>query len=397
MKPLQFNQDAISRLQQQANELVGANQFNSIEWQLAQHGKPLDTGAALASHAAPLPESPIYRIYSMTKPIVSFVAVQLIEEGSLALEDHVSRFIPAMARLQVLNKVGELTPLQTPITIAHLLTHTAGFSYDFLPECSLAEKYREAEISSKGDRSLAEVIGMLTALPLASQPGEQWRYSVATDVLAHVLENVTGQALPDLLQQRIFTPLDMQDTAFFVPEDQQHRLLPMFGSRELGQVMVESDEPNTLNPIDVNASYPVAQSGNFYRGGHGLYSTLDDYLKFMHVLQTAQSPAKQSLLTKAAFELLWRNRIKPDLQPLILGYNVMGGYGWNLMGRVMLDPTQSAVKSVTGEGGWAGAASTYFWIDRSNGISGIAMAQYIGSTPHLGALMQHAAYGMFKS
>jgi len=152
-----------------------------------------------------------------------------------------------------------------------------------------------------------------------------------------------------------------------------------------------------LHVLDVDESYPVAQESHFYRGGHGLYSTIDDYLKFMHVLQTGQTPDAQKLLTKAAHELLWRNRLNPRLQPLVLGFNVMGGYGWNLMGRLILDPQQCEYNTAEGEGGWAGAASTYFWIDRHNGISGIAMGQYIGSTSHLGALMQHAAYGMFKT
>jgi len=287
--------------------------------------------------------------------------------------------------------------LQYAITIEHLLTHTAGFSYDFLPDCPVATLYREAQISGLATRPLAEVIGMLTRLPLASQPGATWRYSVATDVLAHVLENATGLSLPELLHKHVFEPLGMHDTDFFVPEDKADRLLPMFGSRELGQVMTESVEPNTLNPLDVSASYPANQDSGFYRGGHGLFSTLNDYQKFMVALQTGESPDGQQLLSANGFELMWGDRMDDALKPLVLGFNVMGGYGWNLMGRVMQDPAQCEFRTSLGEGGWSGAASTYFWIDRDNAISGIAMSQYIGSTAHLGALMQHAGYGMFKA
>jgi len=292
---------------------------------------------------------------------------------------------------------GSVEAIQNQITIEQLLTHTAGFSYDFLPDCSVAQRYREVRLSGKADRSLAEVIGMLTTLPLASQPGQQWRYSVATDVLAHVIENVTGQDLPALLQSRIFDPLNMQDTSFFVSDDKRHRLQSMFGSRELGQVMVDSDEPNELNKIDVEPSYPSDEGSHFYRGGHGLFSTMNDYIKFMHVLRTGATPDGKPLLSEKSFELMWNNRIDDALRPLVLGFNVMGGYGWNLMGRAMTNPEQCEIGTQLGEGGWAGAASTYFWVDRSNGLSGIAMAQYIGSTPHLGALMQHAAYSMFES
>ena len=396
MANLTFNASTEDKLKLQAKKLCSESQFNSIEWQLSQRGKLLSRGSdAIAGYALPH-ATPIYRIYSMTKPVVSLVAVQLIDDGKLALDDKLSQYIPAMANLQVLDSEGGLESLSTPITIEHLLTHTAGFSYDFLPECKVAEQYRAVQLSGDASRSLTEVIGMLTTLPLAAQPGQRWRYSVATDVLAHVLENITGLGLPELMHKRVFEPLGMDDTAFYVPKDKQQRLLPMFGSRELGQVMVESEEPNTLNALNVDASYPTNQGNEFYRGGHGLFSTMDDYVKFMQVLETGESERAGRFLSSDGFELLWRNRIRPDQQPLVLAHNVMGGYGWSLMGRVMLDPTQSVINSAVGEGGWAGAASTYFWVDRSNGIAGIAMGQYIGSTPHLGALMQHAAYGMFS-
>jgi len=373
--------------------LVDAQQFHSVEWQLLQKKNVLSGGLV---SAAQTPTSPIYRIYSMTKPIVSFVAMQLIGEKRLKLDDHVAKFIPAMSELKVLDNNGNSEPLSTPITIEHLLTHTAGFSYDFLPDCAVAQMYRETELSGRGDRPLAEVIGLLTALPLAYQPGTKWRYSVATDVLAHVLENVTGRTLPELLSECVFSPLGMHDTAFHVEADKLGRLLPMYGARELGEVLVESDQPNIMNAMDVEPGYPSMEGSGFYRGGHGLFSTLTDYQKFMHVLQTGESLEGQRLIGEDTFELMWGNRLPDSLKPLVLGFNVLGGYGWNLMGRVMQDPTQCEFKTVVGEGGWAGAASTYFWIDRTNNISGIAMSQYIGSNPHLGALMQHAAYGMFS-
>ena len=376
--------------------LVSARQFNSIEWQLVQKKNLLSSGFVSTTPEKAVVASPIYRIYSMTKPIVSLVAMQLIGEKKLKLSNNVADFIPAMSALKVLDANGNEEALRTPITIEHLLTHTAGFSYDFLPDCAVARKYREAQISGRGDRTLAEVIGLLTILPLAYQPGTQWRYSVATDVLAHVLENVTGKALPELLSECVFSPLGMHDTAFHVEADKLDRLLPMFGARELGEVMVESDEPNTLNSMDVEDGYPSKEGSGFYRGGHGLFSTLADYHKLMHVLQTGVSLEGQRLIDERAFELMWTNRIPDTLKPLVLGFNVLGGYGWNLMGRVMQDPSQCEFNTVVGEAGWAGAASTYFWIDRANDISGIAMSQYIGSNPHLGALMQHAAYGMFS-
>jgi len=393
---VKVNATAPDALLAQAKQLTEARQFNSIEWQLIHNSSVLSNGFVSGATSTANTAQPIYRIYSMTKPVVSLVAVQLIAENKLQLSDEVSRYIPAMDSLQVLNSNGKLEALETPITVEHLLTHTAGFSYDFLPECAVAQKYREAQISNRADRPLAEVIGLLTTMPLAFQSGTQWRYSVATDVLAHVLENVTQQSLPELLSQRVFTPLDMQDTAFYVHAENTARLLPMFGSRELGQVMVDSDEPNTLNEIDVDAAYPHKEGTGFYRGGHGLFSTLDDYQKFIELLQSGTSPDGKQLVNADTLELLWTNRIASSLKPLVLGFNELGGYGWNLMGRVMQDPTLCEFKTVEGEGGWAGAASTYFWIDRANKLSGLVMSQYLGSNPHLGALMQNTAYSMFS-
>ena len=397
MSRLILNANVADKIQAQAQQLIDDRQFRSIEWHVAQHDQVLSCGATDVDPNALDSSVPIYRIYSMTKPIVSFVAMQLIDEGKLKLNDLVSHYIPAMANVQVLGEHGTVEAMSNPITIEHLLTHTAGFSYDFLPDCPVAERYREVQLSGQATRSLTEVIGMLTTLPLAGQPGEQWRYSVATDVLAHVLENVSGQNLPELLRARVFEPLHMQDTAFYVPNDKYYRLLPMFGSRELGQVMVETNEPNKLNKIDVQLSYPSDEPEVFYRGGHGLFSTRSDYVKFMQVLQTGASLDGQQLLSNRVFKLMWSNKIGSALQPLVLGFNVLGGYGWNLIGRTMLDPGQCEFHTAVGEGGWAGAASTYFWIDRHNAISGIVMAQYIGSTSRLGELMQHAAYEMFSA
>jgi len=180
-----FQTAEADKVRRQAQKLIDEQQFHSIEWQLAQHGQVLSRGA-IATQGADDSSilDPIYRIYSMTKPIVSFVAMQLIDEGKLQLSDLLSQYIPAMARVQVLGADGSTKALQNDITIEHLLTHTAGFSYDFLPDCPVAQRYREVQLSAQATRSLTEVIGMLTTLPLVAEPGEQWRYS-ATEHARH--------------------------------------------------------------------------------------------------------------------------------------------------------------------------------------------------------------------
>lgn len=391
---LQLNKSNSRSVHAFAESLVQQKLFSSIEWQVVKQNQSISEGlqavdtATIASIDAPA----IYRIYSMTKPIVSFVAMQLVDQNKLALDDPLSRYIPAMGALKVLNSKGGLDALETPITIRHLMTHTAGFSYDFQPNCKVAEQYRDVKLSGDATRSLAEVIGMLTTLPLAYRPGSRWKYSVATDVLAHVIENVTNKSLPELLSELIFKPLGMQDTAFHVASDKQERLLPMYGPRDLGDVVVESTEPNQLTQIDVNNSYPFSEDADFYRGGHGLFSTLSDYMKFMYVLQHGASPDGQRFMADATLNEMWTDQLDAKLLPIGVGFNLMMGYSWNLAGRLMINTDEAQFKTVHGEGGWSGAASTYFWIDKANDISGIVMTQYLGSTTPLGLSMMSAAY-----
>jgi len=211
-------------------------------------------------------------------------------------------------------------------------------------------------------------------------------------VLAHVLELITGSDLPSLLKTRLLDPLGMTDTAFSVNDSQISRLLPMYGVTALGEVNLESATPNKLDLMDVEKAYPSSLDSGFYRGGHGLYSTMDDYTRFLPVLFNGCSVDGEPLLSSPMVAHMWRNRIADTLRPLAIGEKKMMGYGWNLFGRVMLETNKAELLTSAGEGGWAGAASTYFWIDRANQFSGVVLAQYLGSTTALGPCMQHMAY-----
>ena len=149
--------------------------------------------------------------------------------------------------------------------------------------------------------------------------------------------------------------------------------------------------PQTLTPMPVEKGYPL-QSDTFARGGHGLYSSADDYLKFMQVLVDGRTPTGDVLLSKPMVQMMWRDRIPPVQQPMVIGENQLFGYGWNLFGRVLNDPGQAAFLSSVGEGGWAGAAATYFWVDPNTGLSGLSMTQYLGSGIPLGDIIRSAAF-----
>ena len=375
------------RIQKTADRLIDSAQFCGIAWQFAQHSNVLaegESGFLDEPGGKSLPKDAIYRIYSMTKPMVSVLALQLIEEGVLRLTDPVGLYLPEFSSLKVLQNDGSETQAMSPMLVEHLLTHRSGLSYDFLPRCEVAKRYQSVNLIERGDRTLEEFIAVLATFPLAFEPGSQWRYSVATDVLARLLEVVTELSLPQLLEQRLFKPCGLVDTAFYVPMDKQHRLASLYGSRQLGQVPALNDLPQKLTPLDVATSNPMDSPDTFVRGGHGLFSTTADYQRFLPVLMTGLTPSGDRLLSSAMLDLMWANRIPSSQMPLAIGDNPMPGYGWNLVGRVLLDMGASYSLTLPEEGGWGGAASTYFFVHRHTGLNGVVMTQYLGSAVPVG-------------
>lgn len=391
----QIDQERLKRVARLAHKHVDAGHFCSAEWRVIHERETLATGmCGLADNESgrALPDSPMYRIYSMTKPIVSIAALQLIERGDLYLPSPVALFIPQFSDMRVAcPHNGPDKSAKNLITVEHLLTHRSGLSYDFLVDCNVAAKYREQDLINRIDLSLGEFAELVASMPLVSEPGSAWRYSYSTDILARVLEVASGKPLQQLLDDLIFKPCGMNDTGFTLDDDQATRLLTMYGQRSLSEEMWNIEGPQKLTPLPVEKGYPL-QSGTFARGGHGLYSSADDYLKFMQVLVDGQTPAGDTLLSAPMVEMMWSDRIPESQQPMVIGENQLSGYGWNLFGRVLKDPGQAAFLSSEGEGGWAGAAATYFWVDRKTGLSGLSMTQYLGSGIPLGDIIRSAAY-----
>ncbi len=382
------------QMQAVADSYVQGKKFAGIQWQVQVAGETVNTGSAGFADAEtqkPIPDKALYRIFSMTKPVVSVLALKLIEQGKLRLYDLLPQLDPRFAKLRVLTPQGQIQPLQRPVTVEDLLTHRGGFSYEFIPGCHVSAYYREAEILADGQRSLSDMMGALAELPLAFQPGSSWRYSVCTDVVAHVCECVTGRSLADLLQEYIFAPLGMKDTGFTVPEGQQERLMSMYGVGDLLSLPSLDITPQELVPINVEQMCPL-NNPQFQRGGLGLYSTLEDYVLFANMLLDGKAQTGEVILSRKMMQMLRANRIPPEQMPLAIGPNVLAGYGWGLVGRVMIDPGQAKSLSDGGEFGWAGAASTYFWVDPGEQMTGVVMAQYMGATLPLTDDMRVAAY-----
>jgi CubicO group peptidase (beta-lactamase class C family) len=384
------------RIAQAAQRYIDNNTFAGIEWRVQRRGEDIARGQVGYADTAkkPIPNNALYRIYSMTKPVTSVMALILIEQGKLRLYDMLPQFDKRFAQMTVLAANGSIAPAQRPITVEDLLTHRAGFTYEFIPGCQIAQYYQRAEISSDGGVSLDEMMRRLSEQPIAFQPGSQYRYSVATDVLAHVCEKAAGRGIDELMKEFIFDPLGMSDTAYFVSAEKRNRLLPMYGITDITDLAPLKPRPQELTPADVEDMYPSNLPGTFRRGGHGLFSTTDDYTKFARMLLNGKSPAGETILSRKMIEAMRANRIPQSQLPLTIGPNALLGYGWGLGVRVMIDVGQAMSLTGDGELGWAGAASTYFWVDPNEEMTGVIMAQYLGSLLPMNDDIRVAAYQM---
>jgi len=384
----------ISRIEQVAQHYIDAAAFSSIEWLIYQRGSILDAGNvgyACREENMPVPDTPIYRIYSMTKPIVSAMGLILMEQGRLHLFDPVGKFIPGFKRPDILNTHGIRAPARATITVEHLFTHRSGLSYGFMPGCPVGELYRKHNLAEDGSRSLAEYVDILSTLPIAFEPGSRWHYSCSTDVLARIIEIVMNESLDHVLQHYLFEPLGMHETGFFVANDNLSRLMPMHG-QSLDEILGDPFSNPPLKRRDCEAAYPSNPATATARGGHGLFSTAKDYLEFALMTRDGKSRSGQTLISRKMLEFAWHNRLPTNLIPIAVGPFPSPGYGWNLLGRVMVNPGDAIHLTGNGEGGWAGAAGTYYWVDRSEDFVGIVMTQNLGIVSPMRNDMQSAAY-----
>ena len=275
--------------------------------------------------------------------------------------------------------------------IEHLLTHQAGLSYSFLHGyCPVGKAMKGSDLFA-AKYSLAEIVDRIPDFGLAFDPGTSWTYSVATDVLGRIIELVEGKPLQDVVRDRIAMPLGLEDTGFCVPDSEHARVMPVFGQADIDELFDFEPGPQRLTPVaNIEAGYPMGDPA-FARGGLGLFSTLPDYMKVARFLVSGKASGDQ-LLSRKGIELLWLDRIPHSMKPMMLGPVAMLGYGWGLAGRVLSHPGFAMGYTSAGEIGWAGAATTYFWIDPVENLTGVVMAQYLGSKLPLGEDISNAVY-----
>ena len=331
----------------------------------------------------PMTDDTIFRIYSMTKPIISTALMLLHEEARFQLEHPLANHLPAFGNVQVMEADGSLVAPHRPIEVRDLLMHTSGLTYDFMVDTPVGALYREARIMNDATRSLEECIDAVAEMPLAFQPGTTWHYSVGIDVAARLIEVLSGQPLGVFLQERIFQPLAMHDTGFGVPDTAADRLAAMYGLPDLvgldhdATKLVEAAFAGDNQRRDVSDTHPADRPDTFARGGYGLFSTIGDYHRFAQMLANDGVLDGKHVIGRKTLELMHTNHLAPELMPWVLTGIPNPGMGFGLGSRVMVDVADFRGPGSVGEFGWAGAAKTYYWVDPAEELVGVFMSQYM--------------------
>jgi CubicO group peptidase (beta-lactamase class C family) len=320
----------------------------------------------------PLRVDHIFRVFSNTKLVTSCAALLLFEEGRFQLDDPIERFIPQLANRRVLlpnaTALDQTEPAKGPITIRHLLSHSSGLSYGvFDPGTMIFNAYNERKVLNPAT-TLAEMIDALAGLPLIFHPGTSWEYSVAIDVMARLVEIISGQRFDAFIQSRILGPLGMTDTGFFVPEGKRNRLVAYYAGADLMDPM----KPGLTRMDD--APYPGAYLRPFPRlnGGGGLVSTLPDMVALIRSLL----PGGPTLLKPQTIALMMTNQLPKGVWIRFLTLGELVGRGFGLAGGLIVEPSPTLDnEDERGQLFWGGVAGTQWWISPKMNMSVIMMTQ----------------------
>lgn len=386
---LGFSSARLQRIKPAMEKHIGDHKLSGVVTAITRRGELVHHeafGLMDRESQTPMAKDAIFRIFSMTKPITCVALMMLYEQGHFQLIDPVSKFIPAFKHIKVYTDDG-LVDLAEPINIRHLLTHTSGLTYHFWEYGRVEEMYREAAVSSL--KPLEEFVADLAAQPLAFQPGTNFRYSFSQDVVAHLVEIMSGQSFADYLEQHIFKPLGMVDSGFYVPKDNLNRLSAMYGVAELFEPQMTGTEQwegadrgiNKLiaGPTDSFESAPH----NIFRGGHGLVSTAADYLRFCQMTLNGGELDGERILGRKTLQAMITNHLDASLLPYETGGIYSPGVGYGLGFGVLMDLGQYMTVGSVGEYNWSGAATTSFWIDPIEELIGFQAAQFQPMAYHL--------------
>jgi CubicO group peptidase (beta-lactamase class C family) len=391
-----FDSTRLKKLDDYMAGVVAQGRVAGMTTFLARHGKVVEykTYGKQSLAAGPMSKDTIFRIYSMTKPITGVAMMILFEEGKWRLDDPVTRYIPEFKTLKVVSRVDgngvmTLEEMKRPPTMREIMSHTAGFGYGLQDEHPVDKLYREKGVL--GTNGLKEMIDRTAEIPLMYQPGTSWRYSSSVDIQGYLVEKLSGQKFSDFLQQRVFAPLKMKDTAFYVVPDKASRLAAVYvGDRDTGKIY----EAKELfgRPMPTYLQPPSMESG-----GGGLTSTTMDYARFAQMLANGGELEGVRLLSPASVEMMGTNVIPKSVLVNSNGtsaarFNEAVGFGLDFM--VVNDPRLAGTLEGRGSMSWGGAAGTWFWVDPTNDVIFVGMIQRMGGTggDDLGSMARTLTY-----
>ncbi len=338
----------------------------------------------------PVTANTIFRIYSMTKPIATVALMQLYEGGLVQLDDPVHRYIPSWEKLRVYQYGSypqlRTTPCQRSMTIRDLLSHQSGLTYHYAPvpgpqpgrergATAVAAAYRQVGIA-RMDCTLQHMVDGLSELPLEFSPGTAWNYSISTDVVGYLVEVISGQRFDRYLQERIFEPLGMRDTGFWVRPDQANRLATNYASPATG---------DGIEVFDDAATSHFLREPTFLSGGGGLVSTAGDYLRFCQMLLGKGQLDGAWIIGRKTLELMTKNHLTGNRSIAEAAFDESdpkyAGNGFGLGFAVVLDTPDAQISGTAGQYYWSGAAGTFFWIDPIEELAVVFMTQYMAWSP----------------
>jgi CubicO group peptidase (beta-lactamase class C family) len=372
---------------------IDAGRFPGTQLMVYRRGKIVHSrsqGFADVERKAPVKDDTIFRIYSMTKPITSVAFMMLVEEGRVALDEPVHKYIPEWKNLGVFvagSSPAYLTrPPSRPMQIVDLLRHTSGLTYGFQQRSNVDAGYREKKIAEAG--TLQSMIDDLAKMPLEFSPGEAWNYSVSTDVIGYLIGKISGKPLEQFLKERIFNPLGMNDTDFFVPADKAHRFAACYSADPQGGMTFHATErKGTLTLQDDPTRSSFLSPPSFISGGGGLCSTSANYLTFCRALLNGGELGGVRLIGPKTLALMTSNHLPggrdlPAMSRSLFSEATYNGMGFGLGFSVTMNPAQTLIPGSAGEYSWGGAATTSFWIDPAEELIAIFMTQVLPSSAY---------------
>jgi CubicO group peptidase (beta-lactamase class C family) len=391
------SRERLQRLDTVLHRYVDGGKLPGVQTVVSRHGQVVHRdcyGCTDVAAGKPVEADTLYRIYSMTKPVTSVALMMLYEEGHFLMENAVSRWLPELADLSVwvggTADAPQTRPLETPLTVHHVLTHTSGFTYGFQYQNPVDELYRKVDLGTFGvaDYDLDESMRRLGTLPLLFEPGTRWNYSMSTDVCGALVERMSGQTLDEFFRTRIFEPLGMHDTGFSSPESEVDRCSVLY-------VLVPGKGMRSMAPADSMTHPPKLLSG-----GGGLVGSTDDYLRFCQMLLNGGELDDVRLLSPRTLRFMTTNHLPGGRSLNEMGQSTfaetaMDGTGFGLGFSVLLDGAANKSLGSPGQFAWGGAASTAFWVDPAEDLTVVFMTQLLPSNSY--PLRRHLQAGVYQA